>query len=468
MSAPEKSRGSGLGLPTVFAVGPWTVDAERLTLTAAFERRRVTPRAMAVLVHLVRRYPHVVSTDELLESVWHGRVVGDNTVHQAVSSLRRVLQEGSAGENPLESIPKRGYRLTLPPSKLSTSHGEATSTPNVKDSLHEAAASLIEQAWYRLARTGDPRKSLELVERALSIDSDLSEALAARAELLYRIPDLTGGLQPRPMLEQAMIANRDALAADPENSRAWYTQGQLCATLQLNFPAASSAYEKSEAYGFDRTAIRIQQAALRLWSRSFSESLAIVQEAEHVQPDNASAKEYLARCLFHAGDVHGANAKWDEALRLEPRNRYILHMALRHSLIAEDAPRTHRLLDAAAVRGYLGQRWALPWLEALQGNAEPMQHLLMKWDRDGKGPRILSCLASHALGDFARHLRWWSIRERDFVYLHTTMLETSFPRYWEKLEQWAVDSSSDHTERRERLDEHWQRIERIASSIATV
>jgi DNA-binding winged helix-turn-helix (wHTH) protein/Tol biopolymer transport system component len=73
---------------------------------------KLEPRTMDVLACLARRPGEVVSVEELLASVWTGVVVGDGSVYHAIKQLRQAF--GADGGGYIETIPKRGYRLTAP------------------------------------------------------------------------------------------------------------------------------------------------------------------------------------------------------------------------------------------------------------------------------------------------------------------------------------------------------------------
>ena len=63
----------------------------------------LTPKAVDTLVALVERAGHVVEKDELLRAVWNDTFVGEDTLAQNISTLRRVL-----GDDPV-------FRSSLPP-----------------------------------------------------------------------------------------------------------------------------------------------------------------------------------------------------------------------------------------------------------------------------------------------------------------------------------------------------------------
>src|SRR4051812_31889337 len=71
----------------------------------------LTPKALQLLLCLVRRAGHVVTKEQLLEEVWAGTAVEDGNLTQTVSVVRRVLGE-TVERRFIETVPKRGYRFT--------------------------------------------------------------------------------------------------------------------------------------------------------------------------------------------------------------------------------------------------------------------------------------------------------------------------------------------------------------------
>ena len=67
------------------------------------------PRIMQVLVALARNRGEVVSRDELVETCWEGRVVGDDALNRCISKIRKLGE--AKGDFRLETIPRVGYRL---------------------------------------------------------------------------------------------------------------------------------------------------------------------------------------------------------------------------------------------------------------------------------------------------------------------------------------------------------------------
>jgi transcriptional activator of cad operon len=92
-------------------LGEWRVDASSSQISRGGEVVRVDARVMRLLTCLAARAGEVVTTDELLAEVWGGVVVTQDSVYQAVASLRRVLGDDAKSPAYVVTVPRRGYRL---------------------------------------------------------------------------------------------------------------------------------------------------------------------------------------------------------------------------------------------------------------------------------------------------------------------------------------------------------------------
>ena len=93
-----------------YRFGAFTVDPAAYTLRRDGEPVPISPRPFDLLVHLLRNPQRLVTKDELLDALWPGVVVTENTLTQAVSDLRRALRETPGAPRCLETVPRRGYR----------------------------------------------------------------------------------------------------------------------------------------------------------------------------------------------------------------------------------------------------------------------------------------------------------------------------------------------------------------------
>jgi len=97
-----------------FRVADFIVDPDCNLISSDAGDIRAEPRIMALLVVLADRAGRVVDRDVLIDEVWNGACGADQSLTNAIASLRRLLGENRASARLIETIPKRGYRLTAP------------------------------------------------------------------------------------------------------------------------------------------------------------------------------------------------------------------------------------------------------------------------------------------------------------------------------------------------------------------
>ncbi|HEY2463814.1 MAG TPA: winged helix-turn-helix domain-containing protein [Steroidobacteraceae bacterium] len=76
---------------TSLRIGDWRVSPASGQISREGETVRVEARTMRLLLCLAEHAGQVVSSDELLEQVWSGVIVTQDSVHQAITSLRRLF-----------------------------------------------------------------------------------------------------------------------------------------------------------------------------------------------------------------------------------------------------------------------------------------------------------------------------------------------------------------------------------------
>jgi TolB-like protein/DNA-binding winged helix-turn-helix (wHTH) protein len=99
---------------TTLTIGQWTVRPSLNVIEREGASIKLAPRAMDLLVYLANAGDRVVSVDEMLRNVWHGRVFGDGVVYTKINQLRNALGDDPRGGRFIETVSKRGYRLVAP------------------------------------------------------------------------------------------------------------------------------------------------------------------------------------------------------------------------------------------------------------------------------------------------------------------------------------------------------------------
>lgn len=93
-----------------FRIGDYSIDIGDNTIATEQESLHVEPKAMQVLYVLARNAGETVSREQLMQEIWGGRVVVEDSLTRAVSKLRTALSDTKA-KSLIQTVPKTGYRL---------------------------------------------------------------------------------------------------------------------------------------------------------------------------------------------------------------------------------------------------------------------------------------------------------------------------------------------------------------------
>ena len=127
-----------------FRLGEWIVEPSlnHLTHRSGVDiQRSLEPRLMHLLCVLAANAPRVVSREDLIQELWPRVVVNENSLTRAVSELRKQLAiPGKPGSACLQTISKRGYRLTVTPVEVDSAPAETGWTPTLASVIRRPAA----------------------------------------------------------------------------------------------------------------------------------------------------------------------------------------------------------------------------------------------------------------------------------------------------------------------------------------
>jgi DNA-binding winged helix-turn-helix (wHTH) protein len=134
----------------MFQFGPFVLDAPARMLRCNEREIALQPRVFDLLAYLVQHRERVVSKDELLDALWPGVTVTDNSLQRAISNLRAALREGGM-EEAVRNFPKSGYRFDLDAKPANAARPSAADAE-----LVEARQAIQEHNW---------QKAITLLER---------------------------------------------------------------------------------------------------------------------------------------------------------------------------------------------------------------------------------------------------------------------------------------------------------------
>lgn len=94
-----------------FLFGDHTLDSDRRELRRGEQSIAVEPQVFDLLIFLVQNCDRVVSKDDLIESVWGGRVVSDSTLTSRINAARKALGDSGHDQKLIRTIARKGLRF---------------------------------------------------------------------------------------------------------------------------------------------------------------------------------------------------------------------------------------------------------------------------------------------------------------------------------------------------------------------
>lgn len=310
-------------------------------------RQVAEPKVMQMLVALHDAKGEILSREDLSDTCWEGRIVGQDAINRVVSRLRHLGETVGGGAFGVETIVKVGYRLTTGPSAATPAplDAPAPARPDRRLLIGAGAGAAVAAsagAWLWLQRAAQPseaarqlhRQGVEaarlgtaegtaqgigFLQQAVALEPDYADAwgalsLAYQASLHFQSDEAA-----RQVEQRAVAAAHRARELDPGNVRARATQALLIPPYG-NWLASETALRQVldlEPAQFETCAILSRVLASVGRGR---EGLAILDRIEDQTRLQPAMQYWRAFMLWFNGRVEEADAVLDRAIGLWPRS----------------------------------------------------------------------------------------------------------------------------------------------------
>jgi pimeloyl-ACP methyl ester carboxylesterase/DNA-binding winged helix-turn-helix (wHTH) protein len=113
--------------PAVWRFDGYELDTQRFELRSGGSSIRVEPQVFDVLAALVVNHHRMVTKEELFDTVWGGRFVGEAALTSRIKAARRALGDDGESQRYIRTVRGRGYQFV---GTLATSeHAEPADVP---------------------------------------------------------------------------------------------------------------------------------------------------------------------------------------------------------------------------------------------------------------------------------------------------------------------------------------------------
>jgi TolB-like protein/tetratricopeptide (TPR) repeat protein len=94
-----------------FLFADHTLDTERRELRRGSQAIAVEPQVFDLLVYLVQNRDRVVSKDDLIASVWEGRIVSESTLTSRINATRTAVGDNGKDQKLIRTVARKGLRF---------------------------------------------------------------------------------------------------------------------------------------------------------------------------------------------------------------------------------------------------------------------------------------------------------------------------------------------------------------------
>jgi DNA-binding winged helix-turn-helix (wHTH) protein len=126
----------------LFSFKDFALDGERRELRTRGTIVPIEPQVFDLLVYLVENRDRVVSKDDLIASIWGGRIVSDSTVDSRINAVRKAIGDSGGEQRLLRTIARKGFRFVAPVQTPADDHAAAQVMPEQAHEPPRAALPL--------------------------------------------------------------------------------------------------------------------------------------------------------------------------------------------------------------------------------------------------------------------------------------------------------------------------------------
>jgi TolB-like protein len=122
-----------------------TLDVDRRELRRGAETVVLQPQVFDLLVYLLRNCDRVVSKDDLIDTIWGGRIVSESTLTSRINAARRAVGDNGEEQKLIRTVARKGLRFVGSVSIHETAHAVDLSADEIQP-LARPALPLLDRA----------------------------------------------------------------------------------------------------------------------------------------------------------------------------------------------------------------------------------------------------------------------------------------------------------------------------------
>src|SRR5882757_4282563 len=94
-----------------FFFSDYVLDTDRRELCRGPDRVPLEPQVFDLIVYLLENHDRVVSKDDLITSIWHGRIVSESTLTSRINAARKAVGDSGEDQKLIRTVVRKGLRF---------------------------------------------------------------------------------------------------------------------------------------------------------------------------------------------------------------------------------------------------------------------------------------------------------------------------------------------------------------------
>src|SRR5688572_18496555 len=124
----------------LYVFDDYVLDTDRRELRRRSAPIDVEPQVFDLIAYLVQNRDRVASRDDLIGSIWQGRVVSESTLSSRINAARTALGDSGATQRLIRTLPRKGVRFV---GEVRESEAVPEATPTILPGSTESRAIAV-------------------------------------------------------------------------------------------------------------------------------------------------------------------------------------------------------------------------------------------------------------------------------------------------------------------------------------
>jgi DNA-binding winged helix-turn-helix (wHTH) protein len=299
-----------------YAFAEFALDARERRLERAGQLIPLAPKALDVLITIVRSAGALVTKRELLDLVWPESFVEEGILAVHVSALRKALSDGESGRQFIETVSRSGYRFIG--AVTEPRHGVAPPThppndPGVYELVGRGRAHLLSASMFEVP------KAVAAFRAAIEFDPTYAAghaglALACCAQAFHRVVPAAVAYR------EARVAALRALAMDASCADAQVALGAVLFFAEWNWAGAERSLARALEINANHTEAYLLYGQLKEALGQLEEGLHLKLKALERDPFSPLVHLQISLSYWNQGRYEDCIDWANKALTLDPRH----------------------------------------------------------------------------------------------------------------------------------------------------